>query len=210
MQLFSRRVLMAGPPSRIMEYATDMRAYVTDRTGREIALWQGVFGGPVGTFVYAMRVEGLADYRALSASLLGDSGYHQKIASGADLMAGPAEDTLATPIHGELGNESPPVGAFAQITTAVIANGHYEEAFGWGVDMAQHVESITGVRTMFLANVFGAFGSVTWIAVTPDAEGVDAANQAMWSDSEYMKRLGDASHLFLPGSGHEALVTRIA
>ena len=31
MQLFSRRVLMAGPPGRVAAYATDMQAYVSER-----------------------------------------------------------------------------------------------------------------------------------------------------------------------------------
>ncbi len=210
MQLFSRRVQLAGPPGRVMDYVTDMQAHVSSTTGRDIALWAGMFGGPVGTFVYATRVEGVAEVQAMMAEISADQAYHEKVAAGADLVAAPSEDTLAVPIHGELGDASPPVGAVAQITTATIANGHYEEAFGWGVEMAQHGESVTGVPTMFLASRFGAFGTVSWIGVSADGAAVDAANQALWSDAEYMKRLGAAGELFAEGSGHQALVTRIA
>lgn len=210
MQLFSRRIQMVGQPAKYMAYAIDMRAYVTEQTGRDIALWSAVFGAPVGTLMYAIRVEGIADYRAMSTKLLEDATYHEKIAAGAEFVGGPAEDTIATPIHGELGEESPPVGAMAQITTAQIANGQYEQAFGWGVEMAQHAESVTGVPTMFLAGNFGPFGTVTWIGVTADAAAVDAANQALWADAEYMKRLGAAGELFVPGSGLQALATRVA
>lgn len=210
MQLFSRRVLLSGPPAETMGYATDMRAFAADKTGRDIALWYGMFGGPVGTFVYATRVEGVGDVQSMMTGLLGDDEYLAKAAKGAGYLAAPSEDSIAVPIHGELGEESPPVGAVAQITSATIANGQYAEAFAWGVEMAQHSESVTGVPTMFLANRFGSFGGVTWIGVQADGAGVDAANDALWSDAEYMKRLGAAGHLFAEGSGHQALVTRIA
>ncbi len=193
-----------------MEYVTDMREYVAGSTGRDIALWSGMFGGPVGTFVYATRVAGVGEVQAMMAEIGGDSTYLEKAAAGADLVAAPSEDSLAVPIHGELGEESPPVGAVAQITTATIANGRYAEGFAWGVEMAQHGSSVTGIPTMFLANRFGAFGAVTWIGVSADGASVDAANDALWSDAEYMQRLGAAGDLFAEGSGHQALVTRIA
>lgn len=210
MQLFSRRILLAGPPAETMGYATDMRAFAAELTGRDIALWFGMFGEPAGTFVYATRVEGVADVQSMMTTILGNEEYLAKAAAGAGYLAAPSQDTLAKPIHGELGEESPPVGAVAQITTATIANGRYSEAFGWGVEMAKHSESVTGVRTMFLASRFGAFGTVSWIGVSADGATVDAANDALWSDADYMKRLGDAGDLFVEGSGRQALVTRIA
>lgn len=210
MQLFTRRVQLAGPPARLMEYVTDMQSYVSGLTGRDIALWSGMFGGPVGTFVYATRVAGVGEVQAMMAEVMGDATYLEKVTGGADLVAAPSEDSLGVPIHGELGEESPPVGSVAQITSATIANGKYAEAFGWGVEMAQYGESLTGVPTMFMANRFGPFGSVSWIGVQADGAAADAANDALWADAEWMKRLGAAGDLFVEGSGHQALVTRIA
>ena len=92
----------------------------------------------------------------------------------------------------------------------MIANGAYEEAFAWGADMAEYAAGLTGVPEMFLASQFGAFGAVSWIAVAPDAATVDRANAALNGDAEYMKRLGAAKDLFLPGSGMQGLVTRVA
>jgi hypothetical protein len=63
---------------------------------------------------------------------------------------------------------------------------------------------------MFLVGQFGAFGNVTWIGGAPDAATVDQANATMNGDAEYMKRLSDSKDLFIPGSGMQGLVTRIA
>jgi hypothetical protein len=209
MQLFSRRIHLTGPPAEIMAYAADMRAHVSAISGREIALWAANFGAPLGTMMYAVRVEGVADFQAMSALVLADAEYHAKIAKGADYVGGPAEDSLLLPLNGELG-DSPPVGSIAAITSAVIANGEYEQAIAWGVDMAQHATSVTGIPTLFLMEQYGAFGSVGWVGVAADGAAVDAASAALNADADYLKRLGSAGDLFVEGSGNRILATRIA
>ena len=63
---------------------------------------------------------------------------------------------------------------------------------------------------MFLADRFGAFGNVTWIAVTPDMAAADAAGTAVNGDAAYLSKLDEAGDLFLPGSGNRVLLTRVA
>ena len=210
MKLFSRRVHLVGPPAETVAYATDMCAYVNDKIGREVALWAAVFGAPLGSMIYTMRVEGVADLAAASEGLLADPDYHAKLAAGAAFAGAPAEDSIGTPIRGELGGEAPPVGTYAAVTTAQIANGKYAEAFGWAVEVAGHVESTTGMPTMVLSSQYGPFGTVNWIAGGADAAAVDAANAALMGDEGYMKMLVAAGDLFVPGSGHQALISRIA
>ena len=210
MQLFSRRVHMVGaPPAEMIAYATDMRAYVTGKVGRDVALWATTFGAPVGTMSYTVRVEGVADLQATMSTLMGDEEYQAKIAKGLQMSGGPAVDSLMQPIHGELG-AAPPVGSMAGVTTAVIANGAYAEALAWGVDIAMHVESVTGMSTLFLAGQYGPFGGVGWISPAADAAAVDAANAALNADAAYMEKLRAVGDLFMEGSGQQALLTRIA
>ena len=45
-------VHLVGPPRETMAYATDMRSYVADKTGRDIALWSPMFGAPIGTLFW--------------------------------------------------------------------------------------------------------------------------------------------------------------
>jgi hypothetical protein len=210
MKLFTRRVLLVGPPAETLAYATDMRTFVSDRIGREVALWSALFGAPLGTMSYATRVAGIADLRAATQGLQADPEYLAKVVAGRDYLAAPAEDSIGVPIHGVLGDQSPPVGSFAGITTAQIANGQYGEAFAWAIDVANHVESASGIPVMVLSSQYGPFGTVTWIGVSADAEGVDASNDALMGDEGYLKLLGSAGDLFLPGSGQQMLATRIA
>lgn len=200
---------MAGDPAAYMSYATEMRSYVSGKIGQEVSLWAAAFGAPRGALVYSARVDGLAGVEAMNAKLAGDADYLAKVAGAASMTAAPAEDSLARPLHGEAG-DPPPVGSVATVTTAVIGNGAYAEAIGWGIEMAQLVESIAGVPTMFLMNSFGTFGQVTWISIAPNGAAASAAGDAVESNADYIGRLGAIGNLFVPASGHRLLATRVA
>ncbi len=210
MYLFSRVLTLAGPPAESVAYAVDMRQYVADTTGRDIALWSAAFGAPVGTVAYAMRVADLPDLQSLTTSLLADAEYHKRLAAGQAFVGAPAVDNLARPMLGELGDGSPPVGSVATLTTATMAAGKYADAVGWSLDIAQHVSKVSGIPTMFLTSEFGTFGNVSWIAVAPDMAAAQAGFDAVNGDADYLAKLGNAGDLFLPGSGNRGLMTRIA
>jgi hypothetical protein len=209
MDLFSRTVMLTGAPTAYMAYATEMRSYVSEQLGQEIALWSVSFGAPRGTMTYTARVDGLAGVQAMNAKLLGNAEYMSKLETGATLGGGAANDSLMQPIHGEMGDH-PPVGSVATVTTAVIANGAYGEAIGWGVEMAQLVERIAGTPTVFGMSAFGTFGQVTWINVSADAAAADTSGNTVNADPDYMGRLSAVGDLFVPGSGHRSLAMRVA
>lgn len=209
MQLFTRTVALVGPPAESTAYAVEMRQYVADLTGRDIALWAAAFGAPLGTMTYATRVEGLADLQSMSAPLLADAEYHKRLAAGQQFTGGPAVDNMMQPVGAELGAESPPVGAVAVVTTAVMS-GNYGEAAAWGVDIANHVSQVSKMPTMFLTGAWGAFGSVGWIGVALDAAAADAASAAIEADAAYLEKLNAGAGYFMPGSGHRTMLTRVA
>ena len=209
MQLFTRRVHLVGPPRETMAYATDMCSYVSEKTGRDIALWATMFGAPIGTMFYTVRVDGLADLQAATASFLDDDEYHAKLTAGGAVLCAPAEDAFVTPLFGELGHP-PPVGSFAQVTSAVIANGKYEDAFAWGAEIAAYTSKLAGMPELFLAGQFGAFGNVTWVGGAPDLATVDRSMATVNADAGYLKRLVAAKELFQEGSGQQVLIQRLA
>ena len=209
MDLFSRNVLLTGAPTAYMSYATEMRSYASDKLGQEIALWSVGFGAPRGSMTFTARVDGLAGVHAMNATLLSDADYMAKLATGATMGGGPAEDSLMQPLHGEMG-DPPPVGSVATVTTAIVGNGAYADAIGWGIEMAQLVETITGTPTIFGMSAFGTFGQVAWINVSADAAAADAAGQAVNAHADYMGRLGAIGDLFVPASGHRSLAVRVA
>jgi len=209
MHLFSRRVMTAGPVPEVAAYLTDIRSYVSDKTGSEVGLWAAGFGAPVGTYVFNTRVDGLAGLQAMTATLMDDPTYHAKLAAGAAYQAAPAEDQMAEMLNGEPG-DMPPVGSVAVVTTAVIGNGRYAEAVGWGLEMAEFATTVGGMPTGFYMTMYGTFGTVQWIGVAADAAAADQAGQAVNADPDYIAKLGSVGDLFVPGSGHRSLATRMA
>ena len=209
MQLFNRRVSVVGPPAETVAYLTDMQAFVSGKSGRDIGLWAGSFGAPQGTFVFSTAVEGLADLAAVTDQLASDPEYHEKLAAGAAYNGAPAEDTLSDVLHGEVGNR-PPVGSVVSVTSVLIGNGAYSAAIGWGVEMAQFAASVSGIATIFTMDATGDFGRVNWLAVAPDAAATDAGFAALNADPDYIKRLDAAGDLFQPGTGTRSIATRIA
>jgi hypothetical protein len=209
MQLFTRQMMTAGPEIEAGVWAAEMAAMVSAKMETEVALWAAGFGEPIGAIAYTMPVDGIADLMAKTAPLQDDADYHAKIAAGADFVVGPPQDSLATPLHGDLG-ESPPVGSMAVVTNAVIANGQYAEAVGWGIDVAQHITSLTGMPVGLMMQEYGNFGQLTWIGIGADAAAVDASAAATNGDAEYIKKLSAAGNLFVPGTAHRSLVIRVA
>lgn len=209
MQLLTRTVHLTGTAMDTAKWCVEMAELVSDAIDREVAVWGGTFGVPLGTYTFAMRVSGIADIQSWMPSLEANQQYQAKAAEGAAMSAAPAEGQLAMVLHGQLGDEAPPVGTAATVTQAVIANGKYEQALGWGVDIAQHVEKVTGMPTMFLTSNYGAFGEVTWIQPAADGAAVDAAIAAVNSDPDYLAKLGEAGELFQEGSGQRALLMRL-
>ncbi|MEO6651239.1 MAG: hypothetical protein ABIP17_01110 [Ilumatobacteraceae bacterium] len=208
MQLFTRQLMTTGSPTA-MGWAMEMRAMASDTMGTEIGLWSAGFGMPIGSLAFTARVEGIADLVEKAGPLGDDTEYAAKLAEGEAHVTGPPEDSLATPLHGDLG-DPPPVGSYAVVTSAVIANGRYVDAVGWGIDVAEHVTSLTDMPVMLLLQEYGTFGQLTWIGGAADAAGVDASAAATNGDGDYIAKLSAAGELFVPGSGNRVLVTRIA
>ena len=208
MQLFTRQLLTTGPAGDSLAWATEIASAASAKMGTEIAVWSAAFGAPVGALAFTMRVEGVADLMEKAAPLADDAGYQAILAKGAEITVGPPEDRLATPLHGDLG-DPPPVGSWAVVTNAVIANGRYEEAVGWGIDVADHVTSLSGMPVGLMMQEYGTFGQLTWIGIGADAAAVDASAAATNGDASYVKKLSAAGDLFVPGSGQRSLVTRL-
>jgi hypothetical protein len=209
MSLFSRSVLMTGPATAVAEFALGVREYVTKKIGTEVSLWSMQFGGPVGTMVYSVRVDGHAGLAAITAPLVDDSKYEAMLTKGAEFLAGPPVDMLREPLDGASGGDPPPLGAVAVITTAIIGNGKYAEAIGWGLDTAAHATKVSGMPVAFYSDLYGPFGQVTWIGVSPDMASLDAANAKINSDAAYIGKLSAAGDLFVPGAAHRAMAVRV-
>ena len=213
MQLFTRMMLLGGNEADAMEWATKTTAYVNDHSDHDVTAWAAGFGHPIGTVVWSSWMTSHADLLTAFAGLADDKGYDKVIRSGEAFTISAPQDSMRQLIHPTAlptDGTPPAIGAVGVVTTAVAAGGKYAEAMAFGVGVAEHVTSISGMATSFLADMYGTFGLVSWIGVAASMAAADEANDAINGDVAYMKMLGEVGDLFVPGSGHRALYTRFA
>jgi hypothetical protein len=193
-----------------MAWAAEINAYVSKKSGRPIALWSVGFGQPVGTVIWTVAVDSHADLQAAFAGLREDDGYYALLEKGAAFVTSPMVDTLREVVHGAPTPGGRPVGAVALLTTATMTVERGADAVAWSVEVASYVTSVTGDPGMFLLDSYGTFGQATWIGAAADMAAVDAASAKLQTDPGYLKRLAASGGLFIPGSGHRSIATRMA
>ncbi len=210
MLLFGRMATLGGHPKAAMAWAAEMNAYVSKKSGRPLALWSVGFGQPVGTVVWSVPVDSHADLQAAFAGLAEDDGYLALVEKGSAFITSPMVDTLREVVHGAPTPGGRLVGSVALLTTATMSADKGAEAVAWSVELATYVTSVTDDPTMFLLDSYGTFGQATWIGAAADMAAVDAATAKLQTDPGYLKRLAASAGLFIPGSGHRSLATRMA
>jgi hypothetical protein len=210
MYLFSRQAILTGGERRPLGWAVEITGYINDHSDHDVSLWQAQFGLPVGTVAWSTWAESHESLMTGFAGLIEDDGYHTHVEKGVEFVAGPPEDSLRQVVHGEPAAERPPIGSVTTIVTATMAGGKYNDAVAWGTDMAQLVQEVTQLPSMFLIDAYGTFGQVTWLTGAPDLATADTAANALNFHDKYLKSLGDVGELFVPASGRRALAIRIA
>ena len=210
MYQFGRVLTLQGDTRETMPWASEVTAHVNANTGLDVSLWGSVFGYPTGTLAWSTMVEGRAQLGGEMAKLTTDNAYLDLALKAQDWVTGPAEDVFRSVVHGGPGDEPPAVGAIASITVAVAATGKMPEALAWGVDMAQHASSVTGVAVSLLVNAYGDFGGMAFISTAADMGVADATGDALQADADYIAKIGASTGLFVDGSAHQSLLQRLA
>ena len=208
MLLFSRVASPSASPSKVMPWAADITQFVNANSTLQVSCWSGTFGYPIGTLIWSSFVESLEALSTATAALIAQDGYIQRLDAAADLITTPGQDFLRQVVYGSP-SEPPPMGAIGTVTTATALVDRMADAVGWGVEIAQYLESLTGNPIGVLTDVYGQMGQITWIGVVPDAAAADAARAKIGADASYLGRLAATKDLFIPGSGHVGQVTRI-
>ncbi|MGI9624969.1 MAG: hypothetical protein ACR2PK_19230 [Acidimicrobiales bacterium] len=210
MLLYSRTSMLVGAPSEVMPAAVAVTERVKDITGRDIGLWVGGPGFPVGTLNWAMRIESHSDIGDIGDALNADSKFNDLVGAMMQYRGGDTVDAVRSLIHGTPADDLPPVGSMVSATTAQIANGNIAAAMQWGSEVAEMVTGITGSNVNFYRDLYGAFGSVSWLSGQPDGAGIDAAQAALAAAPEYLAKIDEGAPLFIPGTANQGIATRIA
>ncbi len=209
MFLYTRGVTLRGSPRQVLPWVSQITEYVNSKTSLGVTAWNADFGHPIGTIVWNALVESQAALSAETSQLLGDEGYADLLEAASDLVAAPGEDGLARLVHGSP-SEPPALGSVAMVTSAHAIVDRIGDTLAWSVDIAQHVESVTGSPISVWSSVYGQMGEMAFIGVNNDPAALDASDEAISTDDGYYERLHKSAGLWVEGSGHVARYTRIA
>jgi hypothetical protein len=213
MHLFSRVATLTGGPAKPLDWATRITAKVNEVTSLETSLWTAAFGYPGGTVAWSTVVESRAQLTEEFGKLGADQGFLD-LAEEGQQFAGTTtyQDTLRSVVHTtrEPDSTPSPIGAVAELTTAVAAEGQLGAAISWGVEIADLATEVADVGAAFMTDDYGVFGQMAWIAIHPDAAACDAANAALAGSEKYLVSIDGAGDLFVPGSARRGSLVRMA
>ena len=211
MIIFQRLATFEGPPEEVGPWALEITEAVNKRTQLNAALWQGLFGVPVGTLGWSALVENLTALEAATDSLASDAGYLSLVAKARGWSRTPPEDSLLRVVHTAGGDYvRPGVGAYSEGTSAVPVLGKLPEAGAFGVEISDLHSQLTHSSVLFCTSEYAGFGEMRWQSMYDSAAAVDAAAELIAKDEEYGAKVVAAGDLFVDGLARRILARRIA
>ena len=203
MYLFTRsRRADPGEFPKAMESVVDLTEQAKKITGLPIEAWGAVMSPEVGTVVWSVWVESMAQIEQGGDALIADSGFQKAVEKSDDYFDGPYVDNLATLVHGTPDLASVP--QYATVATATAANGRLGDAIAGGIEIADAATKIGGYNTLFLVGATGPFGACAWITGVPDIQGVEAGESALNADPEWLKLIDRVGTAYASGSSKSA------
>lgn len=199
MLLFSRQARLSGAPSSLA-WAIDVTAKANEHAESTVTLWSGRGGTAFGSIAWSGAVDELAAMERFNAAMAGDAAAVALMEAAPQHVVELMPDTLATIIHGEIGDAAP-VGAYLGAVSAVAMPGQLSAAAAWAVSAANTYTEVTGLDVVVTTVVAGAFGQFGWFVRHADAASVEASITATSSSEKYIQLLDSAAGLFQPGAG---------
>lgn len=177
-------------------WATETAAAGKAATGVETQVWAAVYSPRFGEITWTSWYEDLAALETATDALLANEAYMAKSAEGGQFMVPGAgvDDTLFELVAGELDPEADPM--YVSGVQAVCAGGNIARAMTAGVEIAQRADAATGGSTLFMRNLTGPYGGVSWVTGYADMAAVGAAQTAMAADAGWLELLDSTGGAF--------------
>ena len=99
MILFTRTLTVLGNPRETGGWARGMAKLVTEKTGKETALWAGLSGTRTGTLIFSAFYENMADFATATETLMADEQYLDGVTEAHKHLVGPPEDRHVEIVH---------------------------------------------------------------------------------------------------------------
>jgi hypothetical protein len=186
MYLFSRQVRLAtGHTREAIDWALAQSEKVHTITGLQVGLYTQVFSPNIGTVAFSAFVPDLAALEAAGDKLNVDDAFIAASDKGAALTVGHPVDRLAQIVHGDPDpNRSI---EYVTVVRAVCASGRIARGLELGVEIAERAEKVTGTPTLFLSDVTGTYGGVSWTSGHADVQAMERAQQSLAEDAGWVK-----------------------
>ena len=208
MEMFTRDMILTGPPADVRSWAIGIAEAFGETTGRTPEVWASIVGGTAGHHTWAMPIDGTEELTRLTMQALGDEDYLAFIEEGRQFFVGQPRDSMYRSLNGVEPVQSEP-GAVCTVTTAVAAAGSLGHAVGWGIEVSEHITRITGLQIALLGMAAGGFSRLTWMGVVEDAARADEVNRQINTNEEYLKLIARGGGNFVDGTGQQQQFLRI-
>jgi hypothetical protein len=184
MYLFSRRARLApGNTRAAITWATDITEKASQVGGLPLSLHAQVFSPMVGTIVWSTFVPDLAALEAATDKLNADDGFISQSDAGAKFVLADEDDSLLQVVYGEPDPNRPV--EYVSTVQSLCASGSLMKGIELGVEIAQRAEKTSGIPTMLVTGMTGAYGSVGWISGYGDIKEFEAAQQKLAADTKF-------------------------
>jgi hypothetical protein len=208
MYLLARRARLDSAAG--VEWAVGILGRVKEVTGNDVQLWANAFSPGFGTVNWTSWWSDLATLEAAMTALQSDPGFIELSAEGPSFIEGAVDDMLIQVVHGELDANAPT--NLAHGVQARCASGNAARALTTGIEVAQRVEAIAGVPTLFLRGLTGAYGAVGWLSGYDNMAGFETAQEKLAVDLGWLDYLDSTSGCYVEDVGitRSTLYTKLA
>jgi hypothetical protein len=186
----------------------EITASVRNVTGRELNAWAPILSPEMGSIVWAMWAETLAEIVTAGDQLAASADFGGLVARTSDAFHGPLVDGIASLVHGAPDTDAEPP-EYVGVAIATAAPGHLTDAISHGVEIAEHVLKTTGENTLFTVNATGPYGGVSWITLSGDIAAVDAGQAALMADTSWLQLIDRAGPSY-NSDASQSILRRIA
>ena len=200
MYLFTRSGRFAPGSTRdAVSYVSEVTEKVRQETGLAVDAWSSTFSPDLGTVVWAVFAEDLAALEQANDKLATSNSYLDLVDRGSQLFAGPASDSLAQVVAGEV-DPAAPTPQYVSVAQAAAANGQLRAALAGGVEIAEASTRITGVPSLFLVDVTGPYGGCAWMSGFADIGALQQADAALTADAGWLELIDRVGPAYQPGA----------
>jgi hypothetical protein len=205
MYVFNR--IRIANPTDLMEarqLAVTIADAATKIVSQPITAFEARFGHP-GAISWSTPVADMTALTDLTAKLAADPSFNKLLEKGRTLWSNP-DDGLLQIVASNITNSN---DEFYASTVATPSAGKLVEAIAYGMKIQEYVAK-AGFASLFGSSVFGQYGQVGWLLAAQSAAQLDAWQAFRSSDPKLAKMVDEGGHLFVPGSGVNRLVSRLA